>query len=145
MNVQQQLRTSGRVIRGRIGVGIERVTKEVAEAIGLGKPRGALVNSVERDGPAEKAGVEAGRHHPQLRRQAVERSSDLPRIVGGTKPGTKSTLQVFRKGTQRELKVTVAESAAGSPAQRARDRGAKPATPANALGLGVSDLRARDS
>src|SRR5262245_48275844 len=61
MNVQQQLRASGRVIRGRIGVGIESVSKEVAEAIGLGATsRGALVNSVERDGPAGKAGVEAG-------------------------------------------------------------------------------------
>ena len=91
MNVQQQLRASGRVIRGRIGVGIEGVSKEVAEAIGLGTPRGALVNSVEKDGPAPKAGVEAGDVILRFDGRTIERSSDLPRIVGGTKPGTNST------------------------------------------------------
>ena len=60
MRVADQLRTSGRVIRGRIGVQIAPVTKEVAESIGLGKAAGALVRSVEKDGPADKAGVEAG-------------------------------------------------------------------------------------
>ncbi len=59
-NVQQQLRTSGRVIRGRIGVGIEAVSRDVATAIGLAKPQGAVVTSVDKDGPAQKAGVEAG-------------------------------------------------------------------------------------
>ena len=66
--VSEQLRAGGRVIRGRIGVVIDRVTSEVAESIGLGKPIGALVRQVEAGGPAEKAGVEAGRHHHQGRR-----------------------------------------------------------------------------
>ncbi len=141
MNVQQQLRASGRVIRGRIGVGIESVSKEVAEAIGLGAPpRGALVNSVERDGPAQKAGLEAGDVILRFDGKPIERSSDLPRIVGGTKPGVNSTVTVFRKGAQRDLKVLVAEAPQDRPRNARATETPKPATPANALGLGVSDL-----
>lgn len=142
MNVQSQLRATGRVIRGRIGVGIEAVSKEVAEAIGLGAPRGAMVNTVEKDGPAQKAGVEPGDVIVKFDGRAVERSNDLPRIVGSTKPGTASTITVFRKGTQRDLKVMVAEM---QPDRARTARGTetpKPVTPSNALGLGVSDLSA---
>ena len=109
MSVQQQLRTSGRVIRGRIGVGIETVSRDVAEAIGLGTPRGALVNTVEKDAPAAKAGVEPGDVIVRFDGKPIERSTDLPRIVGGTKPGSTVNMTVFRKGGQRDLKVTVAE------------------------------------
>ena len=140
MNVQQQLRSSGRVIRGRIGVGIEGVSKEVAEAIGLGAPRGALVNSVEKDGPAAKAGLEAGDVILKFDGRPIERSSDLPRIVGGTKPGTNSTLSVYRKGGQRDLKVLVGEMPQERPRSARTTEPAKPAVPANALGLGVSDV-----
>jgi len=142
MNVQQQLRSSGRVIRGRIGVGIEGVSKEVAEAIGLGAPRGALVNSVEKDGPAAKAGLEAGDVILKFDGRPIERSSDLPRIVGGTKPGTNSTLSVYRKGAQRDLKVLVGEMPQDRPRSARAAEPAKPAVPANALGLGVSDVAA---
>ena len=83
-----QLRVSGRVIRGRIGVEIDQVTKEVAESIGLGKPMGALVRSVESGGPAEKAGVEAGDIITKVDGKAIEKAGDLPRIIGGTKPGS---------------------------------------------------------
>jgi serine protease Do len=140
INVQQQLRAAGRVIRGRIGVGIEGVSRDVAEAIGLGTPRGALVNSVERDGPAAKAGLEAGDVIVRFDGKPIERSSDLPRIVGGTKPGTDSTVTVFRKGTQRDLKVAVAEAPQDRPRSARATEAPKPATPANALGLAVSDL-----
>ncbi len=145
MNVQQQLRTSGRVIRGRIGVGIEGVSKEVAEAIGLGAPRGALVNSVEKDGPASKAGVEAGDVILKFDGRSIDRSSDLPRIVGGTKPGTNSTVSVFHKGSQRELKVMVGEMPQDRPRSARTTEPAKPATPANALGPGRVRRRARQA
>ena len=141
INVQQQLKTSGRVIRGRIGVGIEPVSKEVAEAIGLGNPpRGALVNTVEKDGPAQKAGVEPGDVILKFDGKAIERSSDLPRIVGGTKPGNSSTLTVFRKGAPRDLKVMVAEMQPDRARTAKSSDAPKPSTPANALGLVVSDL-----
>jgi len=144
MNVQQQLRTSGRVIRGRIGVGIEPVSKEVSEAIGLGStPRGALVNTVEKDGPAAKAGIEPGDVVVKFGGRNIDRQADLPRIVGNTKPGTTSTVTVFRKGAQKELKVVVAEMPQDRPrTARAGDTPAKPAVPSNALGLAVSDVPA---
>ncbi|NBT55627.1 MAG: Do family serine endopeptidase, partial [Betaproteobacteria bacterium] len=92
VRVSEQLRVSGRVSRGRIGVQIDQVTKEVAESIGLGKAQGALVRAVEPGAPAEKAGVEAGDIIVKFEGKAVEKSSDLPRMVGSTKPGTRSAL-----------------------------------------------------
>ncbi|MDP1789029.1 MAG: Do family serine endopeptidase, partial [Methylibium sp.] len=107
--VADQLRAGGRVVRGRIGVQIGEVTKDVAESLGLGKAAGALVRSVEAGGPADKAGVEAGDIITRFDGKPVEKSSDLPRLVGGTKPGSKASLQVFRRGSSRDLGVTVAE------------------------------------
>jgi serine protease Do len=139
VRVADQLRTSGRVIRGRIGVQIAPVTKEVAESIGLGAVRGALVQSVEAGGPAEKAGVEAGDIIVKVDGKPVEKAGDLPRLVGATKPGTKSTLQVFRRGGTRELAVTVVEFEADRPARLGQAPSA-PAPVKGALGLTVSDL-----
>ncbi len=142
MNVQQQLRTAGRVIRGRIGVGIEAVSREVATAIGLKKPQGALVTSVEKDSPAQKAGVEAGDVILRFNDRPIERTSDLPRIVGGTKPGSTVNLTVYRRGNERQLPVTVVEMAPDKVASARGQEPSKPATPANVLGLAVSDVPA---
>jgi len=143
MNVQEQLRTSGRVIRGRIGVAIGEVSKDVSDAIGLNRPRGALVSNVERDSPADKAGIEAGDVILKFSGRDVDRSSDLPRIVGSTKPGTKAPIQVFRKGKTMDLQVTVAELPADK-IQARRDGGEAPRSTekANALGLVVADVPA---
>jgi len=142
MRVADQLRTNGRVVRGRIGVQIAPVTKEVAESIGLGQPRGALVQSVEKDGPADKAGVEAGDIIVRVDGRAVEKSGDLPRIIGGTKPGSKSSLQVYRRGNSRDIVVTVAEFEPDRTARRpaASEPGSAPQTAKSVLGLTVSDL-----
>ena len=137
--VSEQLRVGGRVIRGRIGVVIDRVTRDVAESIGLGKAAGALVRSVEAGGPAEKAGVEAGDIITKVDNRSVEGSVDLPRIVGGIKPGTKATLQVFRRGSTRELNVMVAELEPERVVARKPPERDKPA-PVGSLGLAVSDL-----
>ncbi len=136
--VSEQLRASGRVIRGRIGVQIDQVTKEVAESIGLGKAQGALVRSVESGSPAEKAGVEAGDIITKFDGRSIDKAGDLPRIVGNTKPGSRIALQVFRRGQYRDLHVAVAELE--DDARRAsNDR--DPRTPSAAgLGFGVSDL-----
>ena len=139
MRVSDQLRTSGRVIRGRIGVQIAPVTKEVAESIGLGKPAGALVQNAEAGGPADKAGIEAGDIITKVDGKLVEKSGDLPRMIGNTKPGTKTTLQVFRRGSTKDITVTVAEFEADKPIRRTSDPGTPPA-PKGALGLSVADL-----
>src|SRR5204862_6228059 len=87
MDVQGQLRQFGRVSRGRIGVVIQEVSKELAESFGLSLPSGALVNAVEKGGPAEKAGVETGDIILKFDGKPVSSSNELPRIVGNTKPG----------------------------------------------------------
>ncbi len=142
VRVSEQLRTTGRVSRGRIGVQIDQVSKEVAESIGLGKPQGALVRSVEAGSPAEKAGVEAGDIIIRFDGKVVEKSIDLPRIVGGTKPGTRSALTVFRRGVSKELMITVAEIDADKPVKKASDKEDKPkaSSAGQMLGLAVSDL-----
>jgi serine protease Do len=148
MRVADQLRASGRVIRGRIGVGIAEVTKEIAEPLGLPKAAGALVRNVEANGPAAKAGVEEGDIILRFDGKTIEKSSDLPRLVGATRPGAKVGMQVWRKGATRDLQVTVGESEPdraqraqrpGSPGQGGQGGQAAPAV-ANALGLVVADL-----
>jgi len=140
MRVSEQLRSSGHVTRGRIGVQIDQVTKEVAEAIGLGKPQGALVRGVETGSPAEKAGVEPGDIIVRLDGKAIDKSTDLPRMVGSLKPGTRSTLTVFRRGSSKDLVVTIGEFEAEKPVAR-KDREDKPRMGvAPALGLTVTDL-----
>ncbi len=144
MQVSEQLRTSGRVTRGRIGVQIAEVTREVAESIGLGKPQGALVRGVESGSPADKAGIEAGDIITRFGGRAIERASDLPRQVGNTKPGTRSAMTVFRRGQQRELSVTIAELEPEQTARRPAARASEPPKAATAvvqaLGLTVSEL-----
>jgi serine protease Do len=142
--VAEQLRTSGRVSRGRIGVQIDQVTRDVAESIGLGRPQGALVRSVESGSPAAAAGIEAGDIITKFNGQTIDRATELPRLVGGTKPGSKVSLTVFRRGNSRDLAVTVAEI---EPEQRTARRSSAPAetpraqTPAaQTLGLAVSEL-----
>ncbi len=141
MRVYEQLRSTGRVIRGRIGVQIAPVTKDVAESIGLGKALGALVQSVVAGDPADKAGVEAGDIITKVDGKTVEKSGDLPRMVGASKPGSKVTLQVFRRGATRDVAVTVAEFEPERTTRRARaDTPAAPPAAKTALGLGVSEL-----
>lgn len=145
IRVSEQLRATGRVSRGRIGVSIDQVTKDVAESIGLGKAQGALVRSVEAGSPGEKAGVEAGDIITKFDGKAIENSRDLPRLVGNTKPGTKSTITVYRRGAFRDLNVTIAEIEPDKPARPAVER-EEPAPKSSAsaaaksLGLAVSDL-----
>ena len=109
MRVSDQLRASGRVNRGRIGVQIEPVTKDIADSMGLAKPLGALVRGVEMGSPAQKAGIEAGDVITRYDGKAVEKFSDLPRMVGNTKPGTKTTVTVLHRGNSRDLTITIAE------------------------------------
>lgn len=142
VRVSDQLRSSGRVSRGRIGVQIEQVSKEVAESIGLGKPSGALVRSVEPGAPADKAGIEGGDIITRFDGKPIEKSSDLPRIVGGTKPGSKSTITVFRRGTTKDLSIVIAEVEADKPAVKTSGRDEKPKSSAagQSVGLAVSEL-----
>ena len=138
-DIAQQLRTTGKVTRGRIGVVIQQVTKELADGFGLPKPQGALVNSVEKGGPADKAGIEAGDVILRFDGKPVNSSEDLPRVVGGTKPGSKVAIQVWRNKAARDLQVVVAELNDDRTGRQARS--GKPQPPVAAqFGMGVTDL-----
>ncbi len=143
MRVADQLKTSGKVVRGRIAVAIGEVTKDVADSLGLPKAQGALVSSVESGGPADKAGVQPGDIILKFNGQNVETATDLPRMVGDTKPGTKTTLTIWRKGQTRDLSITVAEM---QPDKVAKTEQKKPPQPkeraSNSLGMAVSDIPA---
>jgi len=143
IRVSDQLKATGRVTRGRIGVQIGQVSRDVAESIGLGKATGALVTGVEPGSPADKAGVEAGDIITRFDGKPIEKVADLPRFVGNTKPGSKATVTVFRRGSSRDLAVTVAEIEAEKPVvARAPEREEKPkASPAaQQIGLAVAEL-----
>jgi serine protease Do len=143
LDVQRQLKEKGRVARGRIGVVIQEVTRDLATSFGLDRARGALVNSVEKGSPAEKAGVEPTDIIVTFDGKAVESSSDLPRIVGGTRPGAQVPLEVWRKGTTRKLAIAVGELVEDRVAAVERPKPAKAApAQANRLGIVVAELTA---
>ena len=139
MRVSEQLRSNGRVSRGRIGVQIAPVTKEVAESIGLGKLQGVLVRGVEEGSPAEKAGIEAGDIITKFDGKAIEKPADLPRAVGNTKPGSRVLVTVFHRGASKDVNVTVAEVEPEKTASAAPEKKA-PAANIQHLGLTLSDL-----
>lgn len=109
IGIANQLRESGRVTRGRIGVQVQELTVDLASALGLKEPRGALVAAIERGGPADKGGIQPGDVVIAINGQAVQTSADLARLVAGTKPGTTITVEVWRKGDAVPLKVAVDE------------------------------------
>jgi serine protease Do len=139
MRVSEQLRTSGRVSRGRIGVQIAPVTKEVAESLGLGKALGVLVRGVEDGSPAEKAGIEAGDIITRFDGRAIDKPADLPRAVGNTKPGSKVSISVFRRGSVKEMSITVAEIEAEKVVASTPEKKG-PVTSGQHWGLTLSDL-----
>ncbi|MDR1848521.1 MAG: DegQ family serine endoprotease [Zoogloeaceae bacterium] len=143
MEVQTQLRATGRVSRGRIGVMIQEVTRELAESFGMEKPMGAIINSVEKGGPAAEAGIEAGDVILRFDNKVIAGSEELPRLVAGSKPGSKVKVQIWRKGITREMTLTIGEM---QDERGTAPRRAKPSPRADRettrLGLVVSELSA---
>lgn len=138
MRVVAQLKEHGKVTRGRIGVQIGPVSDEVAKAIGLAKAQGAMVSNVEEGGPAASSGVQSGDVILKFNDTAIKHWTDLPRIVGATKPDSQVDMQVWRRGKTVTLKIKVGEMKA-TPADGAADQEPAPkASPADALGLRVN-------
>lgn len=141
MEVKNQLIAHGKVSRGRLGVYIQEVNKDLADSLGLAKPMGAAVSSVEKGGPAEKAGIEPGDVILKFDGKTITSSADLPRLVGATRPGTKSAVQIWRKGATRDLTVTVSEmQEEKSPVRNPRSANKPGNRAANRLGLVLSEL-----
>jgi serine protease Do len=108
-NVEDQLIKSGKVVRGRIGVTIQDVNAQLAESFGLDRPRGALVSSVEKDGPAAKAGLEPGDVILGVNSKPIERYGELSGSIAAMKPGSEATLEVWRGGKKQSVTVKVTE------------------------------------
>ncbi len=139
--VVEQLRSSGKVTRGRIGVTIQELTRELAESFGLSKPAGALISNVEKSGPADKAGIEASDVILKFDGKPVNSSGDLPRIVAATKPGSKVVVELWRRGETREITVEVAEMPEdGKLAHAAKKLADDIGETISRLGIAVSEL-----
>jgi len=137
-NVEDQLLKTGKVQRGRLGIGIQDVSASLARSFGLDRPMGALVSTVEPGGPAEKAGLQPGDVILGFNGKKIEQSSELPPVVAQTKPGTKSELEVWRGGKKQTLGVAVGEM---KNEQVARGGSAKPdGEEGGKLGLAVRPL-----
>ncbi|MBL0141040.1 MAG: DegQ family serine endoprotease [Betaproteobacteria bacterium] len=139
-NVIDQLKKSGKVTRGRIGVSIANVTKDLADSLGLPKTDGAAVGTVEDDSPAAKAGVEVGDVILRIDGRTVESSADLSRTVRAVRPGQKVTLSVWRTGKMRDFTVIVGEFKDEEAASSAK--GKKEAAKPGKLGLAVAEVSA---
>ena len=143
MRVADQLKTTGKVVRGRIAVSIGQVTKDVSDSLGLPRAEGALVSSVEPGGPADKAGLQPGDIILKFNGAPVEADTDLPRMVGDTKPGTKATITVWRKGQSHDVPITVVQTQSEKTAKADEQQApASKARASNPLGVTVSDLSA---
>jgi serine protease Do len=141
VDVANQLKTDGRVKRGRIGVVIQEVTAELAESFGLDRARGALVSRVEKGAAASKAGIATSDIILTFDGTEVETSNDLPRIVGQTRPGKKVEVEVWRNKKLKTLTLTVGEIPADTTA-KSETNSSKAATSnvIEQLGLAVSDI-----
>ncbi|HYC36905.1 MAG TPA: DegQ family serine endoprotease [Usitatibacter sp.] len=141
-NVADQLMKTGKVVRGRIGVGIQNVTKDLADSLGLGKAQGAVVGNVEEGSPAAKGGLEVGDVILKIDGRPVEGSADLSRTIRALRPGTKVNLNVWRSGKPRDVVVTIAEFKDEEAPKVASKAGKKAETKPGKLGVAVAELTA---
>jgi serine protease Do len=138
LDVTNQLKSSGKVTRGWLGIGIQEITKELADSFGIKTTNGALVAGVEKGSPAEKAGLETGDVIVKFDGKPINTSSDLPRIVGVIKPGKEVTVEILRKSAARNLRVTIGEMPADKEEVASTRAPAK--SEANNIGLVVREL-----
>lgn len=139
IDISNQLKTSGKITRGWLGVAIQELTKELAESFGMKNTNGALIAGVEKNGPADKGGLEIGDVITKFDGKMITTSSDLPRAVGATKPGKIAAVEILRKGAVKNLNIGVGEmptdpndtAPAGKPAPKAEP---------NKIGLTLKEL-----
>jgi serine protease Do len=149
MGAVKQLKATGKVSRGMIGVTLQPIDAEAARGLGLPDTRGALINDVAPGSAGEKAGLRVGDVVRSIDGTQIRQSSDLPPIIGAMPPGTKTTLGILRDGKAKEVRVTLEEldpsllpGASQQPLPRGPGGGAS--TPSNPLGLVGQDLDADD-
>lgn len=138
--IADQLKNSGKVSRGRIGVMIQEVTKELADSFGLSNSSGALVVSVEKGSPADQAGIKARDIILKFDEKEVAISADLPRIVGNTKPGSKVSMYIWRDGSYKTINIKIGETLSDEVAENRRLKQGKKSDTTNRLGLVLSEI-----
>lgn len=141
IEVSTQLKSSGKITRGWLGIAIQEITKDLAESFGMKNTNGALIAGVEKSSPAEKGGLEPGDVITKFDGKPIITSSDLPRAVGAAKPGKKAAVEVLRKGTIKGLNVTVGESPSEKEEVASNKNVVKPEI--NRIGLVLRELTAQ--
>ena len=139
IRVSEQLKAVGRVTRGRLGVYLLDVNKEIAESLGLPRAQGAMVGRTEKGGPAEQAGLLDGDIVLSFNEVQIEKSAELRRLAAATPPGTPSRLTVWRKGAAQEVTLTLAELEQEKEAPAA-DKKPQAEPTVNVLGMTVTNL-----
>ena len=139
IDVSNQLKANGKITRGWLGVAIQELTKELAESFGMKNTNGALIASVEKNGPADKGGLEAGDVITKFDGKSITTSSDLPRAVGATKPGKIAAVEILRKGAVKNLNIGVGEMP-NDPNDAAPSAKPAPKAEVNKIGLALKEL-----
>ncbi len=142
MNVVDQIKTSGKAAHGWLGVQIQDVTRELAESFGMKKPQGALVSKVIPGSPAEKAELQIGDIIIEFNGQLIEKSGDLPPMVGMTPINNKATLKILRQGNEKIINFSI--GLLPEQVDKVADTKTEKAKPTNRLGVSVTDLTAEE-
>ena len=139
IDVTNQLRATGKITRGWLGIAIQELTKELAESFGMKNTNGALIAGVEKNGPADKGNLEAGDVITKFDGKAIMSSGDLPRVVGATKPGKIVPVEILRKGAVKNLSIGVGEMP-NEPSEAAQSNKPVPKSESNRIGLALKEL-----
>jgi len=139
LDISNQLKSNGRITRGWLGVSIQDITKELADSFSMKNTNGALVAGVEKNGPADRGGLEAGDVITKFDDKSIVSSADLPRAVASAKPGKTVPVEVLRKSLVKVLNVSVGEMPSDSNEVLPNNKSAaKPEV--NRIGLTVKEL-----
>jgi serine protease Do len=139
IDISNQLKASGKITRGWLGVAIQELTKELAESFGMKNTNGALIAGIEKNSPADKGGLLAGDVITKFDGKAIVSSNDLPRAVAATKPGKIAPVEVLRKGAIKNLNVGVGEMPT-DPTEAAAPSKGPAKTEVNKIGLTLKEL-----
>lgn len=140
IDVSNQLKASGKITRGWLGIAIQEITKELAESFSMKNTNGALVAGVEKNGPADKGGLEAGDVITKFDGKPIGVSADLPRAVGATKPGKIAAVEILRKGSAKTLNIGVGEMPSDGSETAAPSSKPNGKVEANKIGLTLKEL-----
>lgn len=140
VRVADQLKANGHVTRGRLGVFPIDVSKEVAESLGLPEAKGALISRLEKDGPAEKAGLLDGDIVLKFKDIPIENSTSLRRLAAATAPNTKVTLSIWRKGVVKDISVVLAELPDTTQIKKEDEKTEQAAPEENSLGISIANI-----